>query len=210
LVGLYIATNVNGKNLDEEAFLPVYAKCEELGWPIFLHPTNPVGGERISKHFLVNLLGNPYDTGIAAASLMFGGIMDKFPKLEVMLPHAGGTFPALIGRMDHGTTMRPEVKHLPNPPSTYLRRFYYDTIAHNDHFLMYMVQQIGADRIVLGDDYPADMGYKLPVEVVERLTELTPAERDMILCGNAARLLQLDLDRVGVPDAERELALSHA
>ena len=191
ICGLYMATHINGKNLDEQEFFPVYAKCEELNWPIFLHPGNPIGGERTSKHFLVNLLGNPYDTGIAAASLMFGGVMDAFPKLDVMLPHAGGTFPALIGRMDHGTKMRPEVKHMTKPPSSYLRRFHYDTIAHNSHFLMYMIREIGADRIVLGDDYPADMGYKRPVDVVDELTELTTSERDMILSTNAERLLRL-------------------
>lgn len=192
ICGLYMATHINGKNLDEQEFFPVYAKCEELNWPIFLHPGNPVGGERTSKHFLVNLLGNPYDTGIAAASLMFGGVLDAFPKLDVMLPHAGGTFPALIGRMDHGAAMRPEIKHMTKPPSSYLRRFHYDTLAHNSHFLMYMIREIGADRIVLGDDYPADMGYKRPVDVVDELTELTTSERDMILSTNAERLLRLE------------------
>ena len=193
LCGLYLATHINGKNLDEAEFFPVYAKCEELNWPIFLHPTAPVGGERTRKHFLVNLLGNPYDTGIAAASLMFGGVMDAFPKLDVMLPHAGGAFPALIGRMNHGVAVRHEVKHMTKPPSSYLRRFYYDTITHSDEFLMYMIQQIGADRIVLGDDYPADMGYKRPVDVVERLTGLSEGEREMILSGNAVRLLRLQV-----------------
>ena len=192
ICGIYMATHINGKNLDEKEFFPVYAKCEELNWPIFLHPGNPIGGDRTKKHFMVNFLGNPYDTGIAAASLMFGGVMDAFPKLDVMLPHAGGTFPALIGRMDHGTTMRPEVKHMTKPPSEYLRRFHYDTIAHNSSFLMYMVREIGADRIVLGDDYPADMGYKRPVDVVDGLTDLTTSERNMILSSNAERLLRLE------------------
>ncbi len=190
--GLYMATHINGKNLDDKDFFPVYAKCEELDWPIFLHPGNPIGGDRTAKHFLVNLLGNPYDTGIAAASLMFGGVMDAFPKLDVMLPHAGGTFPGLIGRMNHGATMRPEFKHMTKRPSDYLRRFHYDTIAHNSHFLMYMVREIGADRIVLGDDYPADMGYKRPVDVVDDLKELTASERAMILSSNAERLLRLE------------------
>ena len=118
--------------------------------------------------------------------------MDAYPRLDVMLPHAGGAFPALIGRMDHGTKMRPEIKHMTKPPSSYLRRFHYDTIAHNSHFLMYMIREIGADRIVLGDDYPADMGYKRPVDVVDELTELTTSERDMILSTNAERLLRLE------------------
>ena len=98
--GVYMATHVNGKNLDEKEFWPVYEQCEKLGLPIFLHPVAPVGKERTAKYHLGNFLGNPYESGIAAASLIFGGVMDAFPKLDVMLPHAGGTFPWLVG---HGS-----------------------------------------------------------------------------------------------------------
>ena len=182
---------INGVNLDEKQFFPVYAKCEELGWPIFLHPTAPVGGARTSRYFLVNLLGNPYDTGIAAASLMFGGVMDKYPMLDVMLPHAGGTFPHLIGRMDHGTTVRAECKHMTKPPSSYLRRFHYDTITHSDSILLNLIRQVGADRVVMGSDCPADMSYTQPVQVIERINELKSDERELIVSGNAARLLKV-------------------
>ena len=189
--GVYMATHVNGRNLDEKEFWPVYQRCEALGMPVFLHPVAPAGGERMRKYHLGNFLGNPYETGIAAASLVFGGVMDAFPKLEVMLPHAGGTFPALIGRMDHGTTVRAECKHMPRPPSSYLRRFHYDTIAHSDRILLNLIRQVGADRVVMGSDCPADMGCIRPVDVIERLGELSPGERDGIVSGNAARLLKL-------------------
>src|SRR5215813_8314981 len=189
--GVYMATHVNGKNLDEKEFWPVYARCEALSLPIFLHPVAPVGGERMRRYHLGNFLGNPYETGIAAASLVFGGVMDAYPRLDVMLPHAGGTFPALIGRMDHGTTVRAECKHMTKPPSAYLRRFHYDTIAHSDEILMNLVRQVGADRVVMGSDCPADMGYTQPVTVVERLRELSEAERGGILGGNAAQLLKI-------------------
>ncbi len=189
--GVYMATHVNGKNLDEKEFWPVYEKCEALGLPIFLHPTAPVGRERTRKYHLGNFIGNPTETGIAAASLVFGGVMDDFPKLDVMLPHAGGIFPSLIGRMDHGTTVRKECKHMTKPPSSYLRRFHYDTITHSDSILMNLIRQVGADRVVMGSDCPADMSYTRPVDVVERLGELPEAERDDILGGNAARLLKL-------------------
>lgn len=188
---LYLATNVTGKNLDEKAFLTIFAKCEELGWPLFLHPNDPVGADRMRSYYLRNLLGNPYDTGIAAASLVFGGVMDKFPKLEVVLPHSGGTFPALIGRLDHGTEVRPELKHMKQPASAYLRRFHYDTIAHQPALIMNLVRQVGADRMVLGSDYPFDMGYEKPVDFVERLSDLTGADRELILGKNAARLLKI-------------------
>ncbi|MCC7487692.1 MAG: amidohydrolase [Burkholderiales bacterium] len=189
--GVYMGTHVNGKNLDEKEFFPVYAKCEELGLPIFLHPVAPVGRERMRNYHLGNFLGNPLETGIAAASLVFGGVMDAFPKLDVMLPHAGGVFPNLIGRMDHGTTVRRECAHMTRPPSAYLRRFHYDTITHSDAILMNLIRQVGADRVVMGSDCPADMSYTKPVDVVERLPGLSAAERDAILGGNAARLLGL-------------------
>ena len=150
--GMYLATNVNNEELDEKKFWDVYAKCEELGWTIFLHPVDTIGSERTTRYYLKNLLGNPYDTGVAAASLVFSGVMDAFPKLEVNLPHAGGTFPWLIGRMDHGAKVRAELKHMKAAPGDYLRRFTYDTIGHDDRINAALVRLVGADRITLGSD----------------------------------------------------------
>jgi aminocarboxymuconate-semialdehyde decarboxylase len=189
--GVYMATHVNGKNLEEKEFWPVYERCQAHRLPIFLHPVAPTGGERMRKYHLGNFLGNPYETGIAAASLMFGGVMDAYPDLDVMLPHAGGTFPWLIGRMDHGTTVRAECKHMTKPPSSYLRRFHYDTITHSDSILLKLIDHVGADRVVMGSDCPADMSYTRPVDVVERLAVVSAADRHLILGDNAARLLRL-------------------
>ena len=133
--GVYLATHVMGKNLDDKSFWPIYERCQALGFPVLLHPVDPVGADRMRSYYLRNFLGNPYDTGIAAASLMFGGVMDAYPKLEVVLPHAGGTFPALIGRMTHGSGVRPETKHMTKSPMTYLRRFHYDTISHSPQIM---------------------------------------------------------------------------
>ena len=188
--GVYIASHINGKNLDDKSFWPVYAKCEELGLPIFLHPFQNIGAERLSKYYLINFLGNGFDTAVAAASLIFSGVLDAFPKLDVVLAHAGGAFPALVGRMDHGASVRPEAK-MSKPPTSYVRRFYYDTITHNDQILMNLIRQMGADRIILGSDYPADMSCTRPVHMVERLTELSASERELILGGNTARLLKV-------------------
>jgi aminocarboxymuconate-semialdehyde decarboxylase len=189
--GVHLSTNVNGKNLDDASFLPVYALCEKLGWAIFLHPGNTIGADRTRSYYLSNLLGNPYDTGVAAASLVFGGVMDRFPRLQVMLPHAGGTFPWLSGRLDRGVETRRELAHMQRPASAYLRRFHYDTIAHDARIMGALVRLVGADRIVLGSDYNFDMGYPRPVEFVDGLKELGAPEREMILGGNAARLLAL-------------------
>lgn len=190
--GLYVATNVNGADLDEKRFWDVYAKAEELGWTMFLHPLDTIGRERTTRYYLKNLIGNPYDTGVAAAHLIFGGVLDAFPKLEVNLPHAGGTFPWLIGRWDHGTKVRPELKHMKKMPSAYLRRFTYDTIGHNDQINLDLVRLVGADRVVLGSDYCFDMGLTDPVGTVERLTSLSEAERNLILGTTAGKLLRLD------------------
>jgi aminocarboxymuconate-semialdehyde decarboxylase len=190
--GLYLATNVNGTELDDESFWPVYAKAEELRWPIFLHPVDTIGRDRTQRFYLRNLLGNPYDTGVAAAHLIFGGVLDAFPRLEVNLPHAGGALPGLIGRLDHGAKVRPELAHMKQPPSAYLRRFTYDTIGHDDRINLNLVRLVGADRVLLGSDYCFDMGLAEPVRTVNRLTELAQSERDQILGRNAARLLGLE------------------
>ncbi len=189
--GLYLATNVNGADLDEKRFWDVYAKTEELGWPIFLHPVDTIGRERTTRYYLKNLLGNPYDTGVAAASLVFGGVMDAFPKLEVNLPHAGGTFPWLIGRLDHGTKVRPELKHMKRMPSQYLRRFTYDTIGHDDRINAALVKLVGADRVTLGSDYCFDMGLTDPVETVSRIEGLSAPDRELVCGGTAAKLLTI-------------------
>ncbi|HSQ03539.1 MAG TPA: amidohydrolase family protein [Burkholderiales bacterium] len=189
---LYMATHINGRNLDDPSLWPVYEKCEALCLAVLLHPLYPCGGERIgTKHFLRNLLGNPYEVGIAAASLVFGGVMDAFPKLKVMLPQAGGTFPWLIGRMDHGHEVREECRKMKHPPSAYLERFYYDTITHHPRIMRALIDLVGAERVVLGSDYNQDMSYERPVAFVDSIPGLTARERCLILQDNAARLLAL-------------------
>jgi aminocarboxymuconate-semialdehyde decarboxylase len=188
--GLYLATNVNGQELDEKAFWDVYARCEALGWTIFLHPVDTIGQDRTRRYYLRNLLGNPYDTGVAAASLIFGGVLDAFPKLEVNLPHAGGAFPGLIGRLDHGTKVRPELKHMKRLPSEYLRRFTYDTIGHDDRINMNLVRLVGADRVTLGSDYCFDMGLDDPLAALKRM-QLNSKDASLIAGGNARKLLGL-------------------
>ena len=188
--GLYLATNVNGLELDDRKFWDVYAKCEELGWTIFLHPVDTIGQDRTKKYYLKNLCGNPYDTGVAAAHLIFGGVLDGFEKLNFNLPHAGGTFPWLIGRWDHGARVRPELKHMKRPPSEYLRRFTYDTIGHDDRINQALVKLVGADRVTLGSDYCFDMGLDDPIATVERL-DLPASEKNKIKGENASKLLRL-------------------
>jgi len=188
---VYLATHINGRNLDEKSFWPVYERCEALGLPIFLHPLYPCGGERIAQHFMRNLCGNPYENGLAAASLVFGGVMDAFPKLVVMLPQAGGTFPWLIGRFDRGVQVRKELEHMQQPASAYLRRFYYDTVSHHPLIMKFLTELVGTDRVVLGSDYNQDMSCERPVEFVASVPGLSQRDRELILEGNARRILRL-------------------
>jgi len=188
---VYMAMHVGGRNLDDKPLWPVYERCAALGLPVCLHPVNPLGIERMRGFHLRNLCGNPYEAGIAAASLIFGGVLDAFPALDVMLPHAGGTFPWLIGRYDRGVEVRKELQHMKQPASAYLRRFYYDTVSHHPQLIRFLIDLVGADRVVVGSDYNFDMGYERPVEFVERVPGLTAQEREMILTKNARRLLRL-------------------
>src|SRR3954452_15269265 len=189
--GMYLATNVNGEELDERKFWDVYAKCEELGWTIFLHPVDTIGQDRTKKYYLKNLCGNPYDTGVAVAHLIFGGVMDRFPKLGFNLPHAGGTFPWLVGRWEHGRTVRPELKHMKNPVGSYLKRFTYDTIGHDDRINAALVKLVGADCVTLGSDYCFDMGLDDPLATLNRISGLSEMEKKAIAGGNAQKLLNL-------------------
>lgn len=188
--GIYLGTNVRGKELTDPSFLPVFERIHALRVPIFLHPLNVIGAQRLAHYYLHNLLGNPFDTAVAAANLIFSGLLDRFPKLQVCLPHAGGAFPYLIGRLNHGWKVRQECRALKKPPSSYLRRFTYDTISHAPESLNYLIKLVGADRVMMGSDYCFDMGYERPVKAVTAL-KLSRKDQEKILGGNAARLLRL-------------------
>jgi len=188
--GVYLGTNVRGKELSDPSLLPVFERIHALGVPVFLHPINVIGAQRLGNFHLHNLLGNPFDTAVAAANLIFHGILDRFPRLEVCLPHAGGALPYLIGRFNRGWKVRQECRKLPKPPSTYLRRFTYDTISHSPEALRYLISLVGADRVMIGSDYCFDMGYERPVHWLDAL-KLSKTDHGKILGGTASRLLRL-------------------
>jgi len=187
--GVYMATAVRDRELSDGSFFPVYARMEELGLPLFLHPMM-INNERLKQWYLINTLGNPFDVAIAASHLIFGGVLDAFPRLEVSLPHAGGALPILRGRLDQGFHIRDECKHLPRPPSEYLKRFTYDTISYCPEVMDYLVRLVGADRIMMGSDYCFDIAHNDPVGVVHEMS-LDDTQREQVLWSNAARLLQL-------------------
>jgi aminocarboxymuconate-semialdehyde decarboxylase len=188
--GIYLGTNIHGKELTEPSFLPVFDRIHELRVPIFLHPISVIGAQRLTNYYFHNLLGNPFDTAVAAANLIFSGLLDAFPQLEICLPHAGGALPYVIGRLDHGWEVRQECKALKKPPSSYLRRFTYDTISHAPDALRYLIDLVGVDRVMMGSDYCFDMGYEHPIEVIGGLN-LKRNDQEKILGGNAKRLLRI-------------------
>ncbi|RQR78928.1 MULTISPECIES: amidohydrolase family protein [unclassified Burkholderia] len=188
--GVYMGTNIDNRDLDDPLFAPVFARIAQLNLPVFLHPQQTVGGARLGDFYLSNLLGNPFDTAIAAAHLILGGVLDRHPDLHFTLPHAGGALPIVAGRLDAGWTVRPETRRLAQKPSSYLRRFSYDTVSHSGPVLDFLIANVGIDRLVLGSDYCFDMGYEQPVRFLDRL-DLSAAQRALILGGNAGKLLRI-------------------
>jgi aminocarboxymuconate-semialdehyde decarboxylase len=189
--GVYMGTNIEGRDLDDPLFEPIFTRIEALGLPVFLHPLPPIlGGKRLQPYSLTNLVAFPLDTTVAAAHLIFGGVMDRHPNLLIVLPHAGGALLNLIGRLDHGWSVIPAAKHSAQAPSAYLHRFMYDTIAHSKPVMEFIISQVGVDRIMLGSDYCFPVGYDHPVEVVEDL-HLSSDQRKMILGGTAIKILRI-------------------
>jgi aminocarboxymuconate-semialdehyde decarboxylase len=190
--GVYMGTNIDQRDLDDPLFEPIFARIEQLELPIFLHPLQVVGGARTAPFYLSNLLSFPFDTAIAACHLIFGGVLDRHPKLQFNLPHGGGVLLMLMGRVDHGATVRPEIEklRLPRPPSKYLQRFTFDTVVHSKSIMEFVLGEVGAERIMIGSDYCFDMGYERPVHFLDEVN-LTSAQKRMILGENAARILKL-------------------
>ena len=189
LRGAMFASNVAGKNLDDPNFEPLWAAAEELGAFMFIHPNNIAGADRLKSYYLGNLIGNPLDTTIAAASLIFGGVLDRHPKLTVMLAHGGGFTPYQAARWEHGWVVRSEPKvNVKQQPREIAKRFYYDTILHSASVLEFMIGQVGSARVLLGSDYPYDMGMMDCVKHVRGL-KISDADKASILGGRAEQLL---------------------
>lgn len=190
LRGIEISTNVHGVELSAARFSPVFAAAEELGVVVFLHPLGFTHGERLSNHYLNNVIGNPLESTIAISHLIFGGVLDAFPRLRICVAHGGGYLPGYSGRMDHAWSAREDCRGSQHKPSSYLRRLFFDTVVFDQEQLSSLVQKYGAGQIVLGSDYPFDMGEPDPVGFVSDLASLSDAEKEAILGGNALRLLE--------------------
>jgi aminocarboxymuconate-semialdehyde decarboxylase len=189
LRGAQIGSNIAGKNLDDPELEPVWATAAELDAFILVHPINVAGMDRLGSYYLNNLIGNPLDTTIAAACLVFSGVLERYPTLKICLAHGGGFVPYQAGRFLHGWHVRAEPKKkLPKPPTDSLNRFLFDTITHSKDVLEFLVGNVGADRVLLGSDYPFDMGMPDGVLQVRGLS-IPAAEQAAILGGRAQALL---------------------
>jgi aminocarboxymuconate-semialdehyde decarboxylase len=193
LKGVEINDHVNGRTLDEPEFRPFWKAAKELGALVFFHQGgDTVVTPRSARYHLPNTIGNLADRAVTFATLVFGGVMDEFPDLKICLGHGGGYTCYGIGRMDHGWQVRSEARvHITQPPSAYLGRFYYDCIVYTEPALRFLIDSVGADRVVFGTDWPYDMALDWPVAWVLGMKGLSQEEKEAILWKNLERLLGL-------------------
>jgi aminocarboxymuconate-semialdehyde decarboxylase len=197
LRGVEISTQVNGRNLDDLSLRPFFRAAADLGAFVFVHPLVVLAPERLASYHLVNLIGNPTETALAIASLIFGGVYDECAALTCCFAHGGGSFTALLGRWQHGYNVRAEPRiNGATAPRDYLPRIYVDSLVHDDRMTRLLIETVGAAHIMLGSDMPFDMGADDPVQRIERLEGLTATDRDKILGGTARTLLRIP----AVPD----------
>ena len=195
VAGVGIGTNAAGRNLDDEAMEPMWAAIAEAGLPVLLHPPGSVAGaDRMQGYHLVNLVGNPVDSTVAAGRIIFSGILDRYPALRLCLVHGGGFLPYQLGRWDHGWTVRDDAKlRIGRLPSEYVREhFWFDSLTHDPRSLVFLGDRIGWDRVLLGSDYPWDMASDDPVQDL-RDAGLDGDRFDRVAAGNAAGFLRQPL-----------------
>jgi aminocarboxymuconate-semialdehyde decarboxylase len=194
LAGIEIGTNVNGRNLDDPSLDPVFEAAQDLDAAIFVHPWEVAGQDRMQKYWLPWLIGMPSETALAICSLMFGGVMERYPRLRIAFAHGGGTFAGAFGRIQHGFEVRPDLCGIVStaPPRSYLGRFYLDSLVHDAVALRHIVGLVGAERVALGSDYPFPLGERVPGALIESLTEFSVTTRERLLAGSALEFLGLD------------------
>jgi aminocarboxymuconate-semialdehyde decarboxylase len=187
LAGIEIGSHVNDWNLNDEHLFPIFQAAEELGAAVFVHPWDMMGKERMPKYWLPWLVGMPAEVSLAICSMIFGGVFERLPKLRVAFAHGGGSFPATIGRIEHGFKVRPDLCAVDNPvnPRQYLGKFYVDSLVHDKRMLMYLIELVGEEKIALGSDYPFPLGEKHPGSLIESMSDLSDRTKQQLLNGSA-------------------------
>jgi aminocarboxymuconate-semialdehyde decarboxylase len=196
LAGIEIGSNVNGANLDAPELFPIFEAAVSLGAAVFVHPWEMVGRERMTRYWLPWLVGMPAETSLAICSLIFGGVLEKLPKLRIAFAHGGGAFPATIGRIVHGFEVRPDLCAVANDvsPREYLKRIYLDSLVHDPRMLRYLLDLMGSDRIALGTDYPFPLGEAVPGALIDSCA-FPERTRARLLHGTALEWLDLPAGR---------------
>lgn len=190
--GVTIASNVVGKYYDSKDFDPFWAKAQELDVLMIMHPEWIAGGERMDAYGLRTVCGNPADTTLSVGHMIYGGVFDRFPNLKLALLHGGGFFPYHLGRFDQGMRSGIGPARMPakQPPSKYLKNLYFDNLVYRVETVEYLKRMVGADHIMVGTDYPFDLGDWMAAEKIQTM-ECTTAEREAMLHANARKLLRL-------------------
>jgi len=191
MVGAQVATTVGPDWIDRAGLDEVWEAAEALGSLVILHPMAPLTGVTLDRYFMDNSVGRPAETTIALAGLMYSGVLDRFPNLRICAVHGGGFAPFQIGRLDRGYQVKPDLaaQHAERLPSEYLREIYVDTVVHDPAVLRFLIDTMGADRVMVGTDYPFEMGEDDPVALVDSVPGIEAEQRQAILSGNAKRLL---------------------
>ncbi|WP_162948265.1 amidohydrolase family protein [Streptomyces europaeiscabiei] len=191
LLGVEISSHAPGRELSDPAYEPFWARAAATGAILFLHPFGCTLDERLDRWYLSNTVGQPTENAVALSHLIFSGVLDRHPDLKLIAAHGGGYLPTHIGRADHAWTARSDAgadcAHL---PSSYLKRLYFDSLVHDRYVLGELVRAAGADRVLLGSDFPFDMGTEDPVGAL-RAARLSDADFHAVRGGNAAALLRL-------------------
>jgi aminocarboxymuconate-semialdehyde decarboxylase len=190
LLGVEISSHAPGRELSDPAYEPFWARAADTGAVLFLHPFGCTLDERLDRWYLSNTVGQPAENAVALSHLVFGGVLDRHPGLKLLAAHGGGYLPTHIGRSDHAWRVRPDASNCAQPPSSYLRRIWFDSLVHDPAVLRHLVAAAGADRVLLGSDFPFDMGSEDPLGAL-RDADLPPAVLDAVAGGNAAALLGL-------------------
>lgn len=193
--GIEISTNVNGRDLTRAGIEKVFAKCEEMGVLIFVHPIGTSFKDRMDDHYFRNTIGHPLESALCVGHLVFDGYLDKYPGLKICIAHGGGYIPAYWGRFDHPWALRDDCRvNLPGKaPSEYVKQLYFDTVVFTEEQLRHMIEVWGADHVVMGTDYPYDMAETDPVGHVDSVKNLSEDDKAKIMGGNAAALLGLEV-----------------
>jgi len=191
--GIQIGTNINGIDLSDDSIFPVFEAAADLGASVFVHPWSMMGENQLKKYWLPWLVGMPAETSRAICSMIFGGVFEKLPSLRVAFAHGGGSFPATIGRIQHGFQVRPDLCAIDNniDPIDYLGKFWVDSLVHDIDALNFLIRKVGIEKIALGTDYPFPLGENEPGRLIQS-SGISEKNKEMLFSQNALDWLDLN------------------